>query len=78
MRQNVLKMNVVLSHNPNWNKIEQAIYNCDVDSVIQTHDKNVVFELKNGGTIDLWANIDDIFVADKAEEKCGKLTIGTE
>ncbi len=65
---------------PNWNKIEQAIYNCDVDSVMQTHDKNVVVKLKNGGTIEAFEpNIDDvIFVADKAEEKCGKLTIGTE
>ena len=47
---------------------------------MQTHDKNVVVKLKNGGTIEAFEpNIDDIiFVADKAEEKCGKLTIGTE
>jgi len=65
---------------PNWNKIEQAIYNCNIDSVMQTHDKNVVVKLKNGDTIEAFEpNIDDvIFVADKAEEKCGKLIIGTE
>ncbi len=65
---------------PQWLAIKQAITNCEVESVWQTHDRNVGAKLKNGE--ELFAvepKIDDIIdLAIAAEPECGKILMGTE
>jgi hypothetical protein len=63
-----------------WEMIKQAIYNCEVKSVMQTHIKEITAKLKNGeilkGTEPF---IDDVFYINKiAEAECGKIIMGTE
>jgi len=65
---------------PEWLAIKQAIYNCEVESTMQTHSLEVSAKLKNGGTLKaIEPSIDDIFtVAEEAQEKCGKIRMATE
>jgi len=63
-----------------WLAIKQAIANCEVESVWQTHDRRVEAKLKNGEELtSVEPELDDIInIAQAAEEKCGKIKIGTE
>lgn len=63
-----------------WEIIKQAIYNCEVKSIMQTHAKEVTAKLKNGeilkGTEPF---IDDVFSITKVvEPQCGKIIMATE
>jgi hypothetical protein len=63
-----------------WLAIKQAIANCEVESVWQTHDRRVVAKLKNGEELtSVEPELDDIInIARAAEEKCGRIRMGTE
>jgi len=63
-----------------WLAIKQAIANCEVESVWQTHDRRVEAKLKNGEELtSVEPELDDIInIAEAAEEKCGRIRIGTE
>ena len=64
----------------NWNLIKQAASNCEIKSVMQTHDLEVTATLKNGEEITAQEpNIDDIFdVINQYTDKCGKVIMATE
>ncbi len=65
---------------PQWSAIEQAITNCEVESVWQTHDRRVGAKLKNGEELAaVEPKLDDIIdLAIAAEEKCGEILMATE
>ena len=65
---------------PQWSAIKQAIANCEVKSVWQTHARTVGAKLKNGEElIAVEPKLDDIInLAIAAEEKCGEILMGTE
>ena len=65
---------------PQWSAIKQAIANCEVESVWQTHDRAVWAKLKNGEELTaVEPELDDIIdLAIAAEEKCGEILMGTE
>ncbi len=65
---------------PQWPAIKQAIANCEVESVWQTHDRRVWAKLKNGEELAaVEPELDDIInIAEAAESKCGKILMGTE
>ena len=69
-----------LFDNPDWLAIEQAIYSCDVTSIMQYHSLEVRAELKDGTTLRaIEPSIDDIIdIATAAEAECGKIIMGTE
>ena len=81
-RENIIKRieSVAFANISSWELIKQAIDNCEVEVVWQAHDRTVKAELKNGE--ELFAvepEIDDIInIAEAAEEKCGKILMGTE
>jgi len=63
-----------------WLAIKQAIVNCEVESVWQTHDRRVGAKLKNGEEFAaVEPGLDDIIdLAIAAEPECGKILMGTE
>jgi hypothetical protein len=63
-----------------WLAIKQAIANCEVESVWQTHARTVGAKLKNGEELAaVEPKLDDIInIAEAAESKCGKILMGTE
>ena len=63
-----------------WEAIKQAIANCEMESVWQTHDRKVGAKLKNGEELTaVEPKIDDIINrAEFFESKCGKILMGTE
>ncbi len=63
-----------------WLTIKQAIVNCEVESVWQTHARTVGAKLKNGEELAaVEPKLDDIIdLAIAAEEKCGEILMGTE
>lgn len=63
-----------------WERIKQAIENCEVESVFQAHSLAVSAELKSGEKLSgIEPKIDDIIdMAVSAEAKCGKIQMGTE
>ncbi len=63
-----------------WLAIKQAIANCEVESVWQTHARMVWAKLKNGEELAAAEpKLDDIInLAIAAEEKCGEILMGTE
>ncbi len=63
-----------------WLAIKQAIANCEVESVWQTHARTVGAKLKNGEELtSIEPELDDIInIAEAAEEKCGEILMGTE
>jgi len=63
-----------------WLAIKQAIVNCDVESIWQTHDRRVGAKLKNGEELSaVEPELDDIInLAIAAEEKCGEILMATE
>ena len=64
----------------NWVEAEQLVIYCQAESVWQTHARAVTIVLKNGDRLKTTEpNLDDIIdIAHAAEEKCGKIEIGTE
>lgn len=63
-----------------WEKIKNAIYDCEVESIFQNHSKEVIAKLKDGSEIEaIEPNIDDVFgIVDDAKIKCGEITMATE
>jgi hypothetical protein len=63
-----------------WLAIKQAIANCEVESVWQTHTRMVGAELKNGEELTaVEPELDDIIdLAIAVTEKCGEILMGTE
>lgn len=63
-----------------WEALKQAINNCEVKEVWQTHDRTVGAELSNQEKISTGEpKIDEIITLVKtAESKCGAIQIGTE
>ena len=64
----------------NWERLKQAIENCEVASIMQIHSLEVTAVLKNGKMImALEPEIDNIFdVISRAQEKCGAIKMATE
>jgi len=81
-RENVIERieSIAFTNISSWELIKQAIDNCEVESVWQTHDRTVKAELKNGEElIAVEPKIDDIIkVGEAAEPKCGSIIMGTE
>ncbi len=65
---------------PEWSAIKQAIANCEVESIWQTHARTVVAKLKNGEELAaVEPELDDIIdLAIAAEPQCGEILMGTE
>lgn len=63
-----------------WEKIKNAIYGCEVESVFQNHSNEVTAKLKDGNKIEaIEPNIDDVFdIVNEARNKCGEITMATE
>ena len=63
-----------------WLAIKQAIANCEVGSIWQTHARTVGAKLKNGEElVAIEPRLDDIINrAESAEPKCGEILMGTE
>jgi len=63
-----------------WVEAEQLVVYCQVESVWQTHARAVTIVFKNGDRLETTEpNLDDIVnIARAAEEKCGRIRIGTE
>ncbi|MCK9438780.1 hypothetical protein M0Q39_01735 [Patescibacteria group bacterium] len=64
----------------NWNLIKQAIAECEIESVMQTHALEVTATFKNGEEITAREpKIDDIFdIVDQYKDKCGEIIMATE
>jgi len=64
----------------NWNLIRQAISECKIESVMQTHSLEVTATFKDGEEITAREpKIDDIFdIIDQHKSKCGDIMMGTE
>ena len=65
---------------PQWSAIKQAVANCEVESVWQTHDRTVSAKLKNGEELAaVEPELDDVIdLAIAAEPQCGEILMGTE
>jgi hypothetical protein len=63
-----------------WEEIKKEVASCNVKSVMQTHDLDVVVTLRFGGSIKAKEPvIDEIFdVVKQAEGKCGRIRMATE
>jgi len=72
--------NVALTNILSWERIKEAINNCEVKTVFQAHSRDVSAELKNGDKlIGVEPELDDIIhLAVSVESKCGKIIMGTE
>ncbi len=64
----------------NWNLIKQAIADCKIKSIMQTHSLEVTATFKDGKTITAQEpKIDDIFdIINQNKEICGEILMGTE
>jgi len=63
-----------------WEMLKQAVNNCKVDSIMQTHSLEVTAVLKSGVVIKaIEPEIDDIFdIVCEAKDKCGEIIMATE
>lgn len=63
-----------------WLAIKQAVFDCEVRSIMQTHARVVTVELKNGGELRaVEPEIDDIFAVEQSvRDKCGQIIMATE
>lgn len=68
------------SKNNEWEQIKTAIFNCEVDEVMQAHSQYVSANLKNGRKLEGFQPEDGniINLALEAQEKCGEIMMGTE
>lgn len=64
----------------NWNLIKQAVSNCEIKSVMQTHALEVTATFKNGEEIIAREpKIDNIFdIISQYKDKCGEIIMATE
>lgn len=64
----------------NWNRIKQAVANCNIKDGGQTHSREVTVTLKNGEKLKAYSpKIDNIFdIVNDSKEKCGKVMLWTE
>ncbi len=74
---------IAIDHTSNetyWDMLKQAVENCEVTSVMQTHSLEVTAVLKSGRVINAKEPaIDDIFdIVSQAEEKCDRIRMATE
>ena len=79
----VNKCRIATDHTPNetyWDMLKQAVGNCEVTSIMQSHSLEVTAVLKSGRVINAKEPaIDDIFnIVDQVEEKCGQIRMATE
>jgi len=72
--------NQVITTNPEWLKISQAIYDCEVVSIMRTHSRVVTAVLKDGRQLEaIEPELDNIMgMALQAEKKCGRIIMATE
>lgn len=72
--------NYAFTNISNWNLIKQAVSECKIESVMQTHALEVTVTFKDGRElIAKEPRIDDIFVIiDQYEDRCGKILMATE
>ncbi|MFH1366430.1 MAG: hypothetical protein ABIH38_00380 [Patescibacteria group bacterium] len=81
-RENIIKRieSITFVNISSWELIKQAIDNCEVESVWQTHARTVGVKFKNGEELSaIEPKLDDIIdLAIAAEEKCGEILMGTE
>lgn len=70
----------VLANILSWESIKQAINDCEVKKVFQTHSRDVSVTLKNGNKlIAIEPHIDAVITITEATKlKCGRVPIGTE
>jgi len=70
----------IAENNSTWEKIKQAINNCEVESTFQSHGLDVSAKLKDGTMLSATEpKIDDIInIAVQAEGKCGRIRMATE
>lgn len=63
-----------------WEAVKQAINNCEVEKVWQTHDRAVTAKLKTGEELTaIEPQIDAVItIAESVKLKCGKILMGTE
>lgn len=63
-----------------WEAVKQAINNCEVEKVWQTHDRVVTVKLKSGEELTaVEPEIDAVItIAESVKLKCGRILIGTE
>lgn len=64
----------------NWNSIKQAVAECEIGSVMQTHALEVIAIFKDGREMTAQEpKIDDIFdIIDQYKDKCGEIKMMTE
>ena len=64
----------------NWELIKNAIINCEVNEVMQTHSRYVTANLKDGEQLEgIEPTIDDIIdLAVESQSSCGKIMMATE
>lgn len=70
----------LITIDPQWLKISQAVSDCQVVSVMQTHRRIVTVDLKDGRQLEaIEPELDDIMqLALAAEKKCGRIIMVTE
>jgi len=74
---------ISIDYTPNetyWEMLKQAVENCGVSSIIQTHSLEVTAVLKSGTVLKaVEPEIDDIFdIVKQSENKCSEIIMGTE
>jgi len=81
-RENIIKRieNIAFTNILSWELIKEAVNNCEVKKVFQTHRLLVTVNLKNGEELTATEpKIDDIMkIVKEAEPKCGNILMGTE
>ena len=72
--------NYAFTNISNWNSIKQAIGDCEIKSVMQTHALEITATFKDGKTVIAQEpKIDDIFdIIAENKDKCGKVIMATE
>lgn len=70
----------ISENNSTWERIKQAINNCEVESIFQSHSLDVSVKLKDGTKLNaIEPKIDEIInIAVQAEGKCGRIRMATE
>ncbi|PIT87998.1 MAG: hypothetical protein COU29_04285 [Candidatus Magasanikbacteria bacterium CG10_big_fil_rev_8_21_14_0_10_36_32] len=66
--------------NSTWEMAIQAVTNCEVEKIFQSHNRLVTLKLRNENQLTVVEpKIDDIItIAEMSEDKCGHILIGTE
>ncbi|HRY52698.1 MAG TPA: hypothetical protein P5089_02495 [Candidatus Portnoybacteria bacterium] len=72
--------NLAVTNIQSWEKIKQAINNCEVKKAFQAHSREVSVDLKNGEELKaIEPKIDDIFdIISEVKDRCGSFPMATE